>query len=389
MTSCAISLDGSHVVSASVDKTLRVWNAATGAEQHCLQVRKRGGFFGKSVFIYKVDWVRAHVAGSDLGGLGKRAERYVRCVLSGDGSLVAASGYDDTLRVWKISNGAEIAAVCHLETFLVTSCAISPDGRYLVSASTDKTLRLWDIATGAERAVLSGHHAPIDDCAISPDGSFIVSASWDKTLKIWDPLTGRERASLVGHMARVGRCVISPDCSYIVSVGMDETLRLWDSATGAERATLVGHAGSIAGCAISPDASLVVSAGSDRTLRVWDAATGNPLVLLALPGALNCIAMHFWQGLVACGDEGGTVHLVELRGIPLKPIVVTAIDQGTGPLVLCPWCSESIALSRSQLGAEVTCLRAGCNGRMRVNPAVIMMRPGTLPPPRRRWRFWE
>ena len=65
--SVSLSPDGSRLVSASSDKTVRIWNGKTGQEEHCLK--------GHRGTVYSVSW-------------------------SPDGSrLVSASG-DKTVRIW-------------------------------------------------------------------------------------------------------------------------------------------------------------------------------------------------------------------------------------------------------------------------------------------------
>jgi hypothetical protein len=54
------------------------------------------------------------------------------------------------------------------------------------------------------------------------------------------------------------------------------------------------------------------------------------------------------------------------------PIIVTAVDfgKGEGAVVRCPKCLHFVPLQEQWLGQVVTCPRAGCQGRMRLNPFV-------------------
>jgi WD40 repeat protein len=58
-----------------------------------------------------------------------------------------------------------------------------PDGTRLASSSRDSTVRLWDAATGAALATLNGHTEAVISGAWSPDGTRLASA--DETVRIW------------------------------------------------------------------------------------------------------------------------------------------------------------------------------------------------------------
>jgi hypothetical protein len=181
---CAISPDGSFIVSASFDDTLKVWDAKTGAQRLSLS--------GHTV---------------DVNG----------CAISPDGSFIVSASNDNTLKVWDAKTGAQRLTLSG-HTDVVTGCAISPDGSFIVSASRDNTLKVWDAKTGAQRLTLSGHTDVVKGCAISPDGSFIVSASRDNTLKVWDAKTADCLAALYID-SPLNACACSPDNERIVAAG--------------------------------------------------------------------------------------------------------------------------------------------------------------------------
>jgi WD40 repeat protein len=240
----AVSPDGRRALSGSADKTVRLWDVASGQE-----VRR---------FLGHTDGVNA-------------------VAFSGDGKRAVSAGRDRTVRVWNVETGA---AVCVLRghTQAVLGAALDAGGRLAVSGGQDGTVRLWDVAGGTEVRSLAGHEGWIAAVAISPDGERILSGGHDGTVRVWDR-AGKELHRLEGHTREVYAVAFSPDGRRAASGGNDALVRLWDVETGEALGRLAGHANAVVRVAFSADGRQVLSASSqyeavDKTLRVWDAASG-------------------------------------------------------------------------------------------------------------------
>ena len=121
--SAAFSPDGARIVTASRDKTARIWDAATG----------------KQIAV-----LRGH------------ENPVLSAAFSPDGARIVTASGDKTARIWDAATGKQIAVLRgHEDT--VNSAAFSPDGTRIVTASDDKTARIWDAASGKEITVLRGH----------------------------------------------------------------------------------------------------------------------------------------------------------------------------------------------------------------------------------------
>src|SRR5262249_7463764 len=78
------------------------------------------------------------------------------------------------------------------DTSTVRSAAFSPDGTRLVTATwVDKTAKVWDASSGQLLPSLEGHTTYVRSAAFSPDGTRLVTASTDKTAKVWDASSGQ------------------------------------------------------------------------------------------------------------------------------------------------------------------------------------------------------
>ncbi len=246
VTACAVTPDGRHVISASWDHTLKVWELGSGRAVATLE--------GHTA------WVNA-------------------CAVTPDGRYVVSASWDHTLKVWELESGRAVATLAGHTTW-VNACAVTPDGRHVVSASRDHTLKVWELGSGRAVATLGGHTAWVNACAVTPDGRHVVSASWDETLKVWELESGRQVATLEGHTAWVHACAVTSDGRHVVSASRDHTLKVWELGSGRQVTTLEGHTSSVTACAVTPDGRHVVSASRDHTLKVWELGSGRAVATL-------------------------------------------------------------------------------------------------------------
>ena len=285
--SAEFSPDGARIVTASDDRTARLWAPPPAPRSP----RCAGTGLGESA-AFSPDGARIVTASNGPHGphLGRRHRhrdrRHARARGVGAERRVLARRHphrhrliDHTARIWDAATGAEIAALRGHEG-RVQSAAFSPDGARIVTASGTARPVSGTPPPAPRSPPCAGTRIGVRSAAFSPDGARIVTASWDRTARIWDAATGAEIAALRGHEGWVLSAAFSPDGARIVTASGDRTARIWDAATGTEIAALRGHEDRVESAAFSPDGARIVTASDDGTARIWDAATGAEIAAL-------------------------------------------------------------------------------------------------------------
>jgi WD40 repeat protein/serine/threonine protein kinase len=251
VTALAFSTDGGRLASASLGRTVSLWDAAT---RGLLRTTPHSG--------------------NVLG-----------VAFSSDGRLLASAGEDKTVHLWDTASGREVLGLLG-HTDMCGCVAFSPDGSRLASASHDRTIIIWDATPLGETEgqgvfTFNRHDHEVRSVAVSPDGKRIASAGNETLVRVWDAATGRVSFNFPGHTAPVFAVAWHPDGRRIAtagSAGRQNTVMVWDASDGRVDFKLSIEQDSSAGpyqaVAFSPDGLNLVTGQLEGTVRVWDARTG-------------------------------------------------------------------------------------------------------------------
>jgi WD40 repeat protein len=284
ISSVATTPDGRHIVSASYDNTIKLWDIATGA-----LVR---GFEGHQAAIYSV-------------------------AVTPDGRHIVSGSGDDTIRVWEATGTLIRSIACRQGA--VISVAVTPDGRHIVSAGHVGSIKLWDLATGDLVLSFDTHQGVLTAMALTPDGGYVVSGGHNGTIKLWELATGKLVHSVGGwftnHEGTVNSLAVTPDGRNIVSGSTDTTVKLWDVATGGLLRGVGEHEFRVNAVAVSSDDRYIVSESEDA-IKLWDRATG---------ALVRSVAGEASGGSIAIARDG--LHIV------LAGETIRLLELATGKLV--------------------------------------------------------
>jgi WD40 repeat protein len=340
----AVSHNGKLIAAGSVDRSVFLWDAATGAVKGKLLGTTRsiaGLTFSPDGATLAVGSQNGTVALWDVAtqkalppGFSTGTDPVLCVAFTPDGGTLAAGTSGGTLKLWDVKTRQQNHSFTAHKTG-VQALAFSHDGKTLATGGRDANVLLWDAATGEQRRNFTGQKADVTAVAFSPDDQTLAAAGRDGAVWLWD--LGREQRpgrSFYAQRTDVLALTFTADGTGLVTAGNDRLVKVSDTATGQERAVIKGHEGAVTCLALADEGKVLVTGGQDKKVKVWDlAGVGDRTVLPRQSGAALCVGWSPDGKTLACGGteaaNGRTVGLIELWETTGKPPTVWRDHNGS------------------------------------------------------------
>lgn len=238
------STDGKYIVTASGDKTAKIWNAVTG-----------------DLLL-------------DLKG---HKEEVRTAKFSPDGKYIVTTSNDWTARVWEVTEGKCLMELRHKD--IVSSASYSPDGRSIATGCWDDSVRIWDIATAKTKITINTWDN-VKSIEFSPDGKKILTNNgsyFSPYIEIFDVENGKPIVRLPNKFINTVR--FSTDGEKLITTSREEALKIWNAADGKLIKEFEQYK-DVNDALYSPDGKNILILDKKDSARILDAIDGHQLIKL-------------------------------------------------------------------------------------------------------------
>lgn len=281
--SLTFSLDGTLLVSISVDKTVKLWDVQTGG------VIKTFG--GPSSAISSVS-------------------------ISPDCTTIASGTWDGAIHLWDVRTGERRLTKARHNCAVTAICFSPVNPRLLLTSSMGTTVRQWNVE-GYPIGASYREGAIVSHITYTPDGTRFASCAGE-VATVRNSRSGAVVIKLnAPNRTSIRQCCFSPD-GRLMACAADRTIFVWDITHSEARlvGNCVGHSRPVSFITFS---SSLISAALDQSLKFWqssnfltDSVTPDPMASLHGSTPIRSVNLFAKVNAVVTSDESGMVKTWDL-----------------------------------------------------------------------------
>jgi len=198
--------------------------------------------------------------------------------ISGDGSLLAAGGYQH-IRMFDLTSG-NLSPVVNYEGVSknITKVGFQEDARWMFTGGEDSSARIWDLKMrnlSCQRIFQAT--APVTCVCLHPNQQELILGDQSGVIHIWNLQNDQSSPLVPEPGCSVQDLCIDPSGLYLAAVNNQGHCYVWalEGGRGEQQTKLqpkhkiLAHKRYALSCKFSPDSSLLVTTSADKTAKVW------------------------------------------------------------------------------------------------------------------------
>ncbi len=357
ITDVDISDDGRYIVSCSVDKTVIVWDYATGREIVKFAGTDYGvvscAFSEKTDNVYSAGWdgkVREwSLETFDQTNIWDGFSNGINeLVIFPDDKRVAITGNAGILKIINTKSG-EVAKEIKVSKVACYGLAVSSKGKIVAVGDMSGVLKIYDAKELSLLHEIKVGNSQVKSVCISPDESKIATSSYDYKIKIFDVKTGKLLLEFTDEYQMWNSSDFSPDGKRLASVSLNGLVYEWNLETGELIFKVQTNSPMATALKYKNDGNEIVACGSSSEIGVYRSLTGVQVKLFkGCTSPIESLDAYGEKFMLASAHWDSRVRIFNMFKCKLQ--AVAAVDN---------WYLSGVHFAKDSKNAIITSMRPG------------------------------